>query len=113
MAAGYQDLYIEQGTTFNTQITLDDDTGVPLNLTNFTVASQGRRSYYSANTSVIFNATVFDANNGIIQLSADAPTTANLIPGKLVYDVVVTDTVSNYKTRVLEGSIIVSPSVTR
>ena len=32
MAAGYQDLYIEQGTTFTTQITLDDNMGGAFNL---------------------------------------------------------------------------------
>ena len=113
MAAGYQELLIEQGTTFTTQITLDDNMGGAFNLTGFNVSSQARRSYYSSNTALVFNATVFSANSGIIQLSADAPTTANLIPGKLVYDVLLTDTVTNNVTRVLEGQIIVSPSVTR
>lgn len=113
MPAGYQELYIEQGTTFTTQITLDDNMGGPFDLTNYTVASQARKSYYSANASIVFNASVFDANNGIIQLSADAATTANVTPGKLVYDVMVTDTVSGNVTRVLEGQIFVSPSVTR
>lgn len=113
MPAGYQELYIEQGTTFTAQITLDDDMGDPFDLTNYTVTSQARKSYYSANASIIFNASVFDANNGIIQLSADATMTANVTPGKLVYDVMITDTISGNVTRVLEGQIFVSPSVTR
>ena len=54
-------------------------------------------------------------NNGIIELSANASSTANVSTngGKLVYDVLLTDTVTNNVTRVLEGQIIVSPSVTR
>ena len=113
MAAGYQELLIEQGTTFTTQITLDDSFGNAFNLTNFTVASQARKSYYSANPSIVFNASVYDASNGIIQLSANAATTANVTPGKLVYDVLITDTSSGTVTRVLEGQIFVTPSVTR
>ena len=113
MPAGYQDLYLEQGATFTTQITLDDNTGAPYNLTNFTVASQARKSYYSANASITFNASIYDASNGVIQLSANAATTANVTPGKLVYDVLITDTASGTVTRVLEGQIFVTPSVTR
>lgn len=113
MPAGYQELYIEQGTTFTTQITLDDNMGGAFNLTGYTVASQARKSYYSANASIVFNASVYDANNGIIQLTANAASTSVVSPGKLVYDVMVTDTVSGNVIRVLEGQIFVSPSVTR
>ena len=113
MPAGYQDLYLEQGTTFTTQITLDDNTGAALNLANFTVASQARKSYFSASPSITFDTSFPDAANGVILLSADAAATTNISPGQLVYDVVLTDTNSNNVTRVLEGKIYVSPSVTR
>jgi len=112
MAAGYQDIFMEQGVTYVNQITLDDVTGSPYNLTGFTVKSQAKKSYYSANPTIVFNATVYDANNGIIQLSANTAVTANVPPGKLVYDVVIMDT-GNTVTRVLEGQIFVSPAVTK
>ena len=55
-----------------------------------------------------------DANNGIIQLSLDAPTLSNVAPGKYVYDVkVATTSGTPTVTRVLEGQVIVSPDVTR
>ena len=114
MAAGYLDLFIEQGSTFTTQATLSDTNGAPYNLTGFTVRSQARTSYYSNTTSLVFNATVYNANNGIIQLSANSATTTNIsAKQKLVYDVIITDTYSGTITRVLEGQIFVSPSVTR
>ena len=113
MAAAYQDLYLEQGTTYTEQITLTDQYGAPYNLLNFTINSQGRKSYFSANASIIFSTSVADANNGIIQLSLDAPTSSNVYPGKYVYDVTLTDSSTHNVTRVLEGQIIVSPSVTR
>jgi hypothetical protein len=112
MAAGYQDIFINQGEDFNTQVTLYDDYGNPYNLTGFTIASQAKTSYYTANASLVFTATVADATNGVIQLSANNTATANLDARmKLVYDVYITDP-SNIKTRVLEGQIIVSPGVT-
>lgn len=114
MAAGYQDLFLEQGTTFTTQLTLADSNGSPYDLNGFTVKSQARKSYYSSNTAIVFNAVAYDASNGVIQLSANATTTATVSSKqKLVYDVMITETVSNNVTRVLEGQIFVSPSVTK
>lgn len=113
MPAAYQDLNLEQGTTFTEQITLTDQYGASYNLYNFSIASQARKSYFSANASIIFNASVYDAPNGIIQLTVDAPTLANVSAGKYVYDVKITDSASHNVTRVLEGQVFVSPDVTR
>lgn len=113
MAAGYQDLFLEQGTTFTTSITLDDSNGSPYNLTDFSVRSQARKSYYSDNTVITFNASIIDANSGVIQLAANSATTSNVSAGKLVYDVLITQVSTGVVTRVLEGQIIVSPTVTR
>lgn len=112
--AGYQNLFLNQGETFTTQLTLDDGNGLPYNLTGFSIASQAKKSYYSANASIVFNTSIFDANNGVIQLSANAATTANLPipPNQLVYDVYIRDNSSNNVTRVLEGIIYISPAST-
>ena len=116
MAAAYQDQYLEKGTTFNAQLTLTDDTGTPYNLNGFIVESEARLSYYSANVAIEFETSIPDADNGIIILSANSATTANVYAGpvhKLVYDVILTDTGNGNVTRVLEGQIFVSPSVSR
>ena len=112
--AGYSNLYLNQGETFNSQLTLTDSNGNAYNLTGFTLASSARRSYYSANASIIFTVSVVNANNGVIQLSANSATTLNVstIGPNLVYDVFIKDP-SNTVTKVLEGQIFVSPSVTR
>ena len=49
-----QNLYLNQGETFTTSLTLDDSNGTPYNLTGFSVASQAKTSYYTANTILIF-----------------------------------------------------------
>ena len=113
MAAGYQDLFLNQNESFTTALTLDDVNGVAYNLNGFTVKSQAKKSYYSDTIALNFNASVSDANNGVITLSANAATTSNVSAGKLVYDVVMTQTSTGIVTRVLEGQIFVSPAVTR
>ena len=113
MAAGYTELYLEQGTTFTTQITLDDVYGQPYNLDGFTVKSQAKKSYYSTQTSINFVSTIHDSANGIIQLAANSATTSNVSAGKLVFDVLLIEPSTNNVTRVLEGQIFVSPSVTK
>ena len=111
MAAGYQNLYIEQGSTFTFTITLDDVYGDAYNLSGYTVKSQMRKSYYSANTTAVFTSSL-NPTQGVISLSLSAPTTANIATGRYVYDATITDNLGNV-TRILEGVIDVSPSVTR
>ena len=112
MPAGYSNLYLNQGETFVSQLSLTDSTGVPYDLTSFHIASSAKRSYYSANNTINFVVSIVNANNGTIQLTANAATTANIPAGNLVYDVLIRDTASNNITRVLEGQIFVSPGVT-
>jgi hypothetical protein len=111
MAAGYADQYLEQGSTFNSQLTLTDDYGNPYNLSNFTVYSSAKKSYTSSNVAMTFTVTTVNAGAGIVALSLDAPTTANVPYGKYVYDVIVKDQF-NVVSRILEGQIFVSPGVT-
>ena len=113
MPAGYVDQYIEQGTTFTSELSLDDPSGNPYNLTGYTVRSQARRSYYSSNATITFTTTVVNANNGVLKLEANSAITSNVRPGKLVYDVILTHTQTGQVTRILEGQIFVSPAVTR
>jgi hypothetical protein len=112
MAAGYQDQWLEQGSDFLTDLTLNDVNGNPYDLTDFTVESKAKTSYYSKNVVITFDASVADAANGIIMLAANNAVTANVSPRqKLVYDVIITDSNSGAKTRVLEGLIFVDPAV--
>jgi hypothetical protein len=78
----------------------------------FSVSSAAKTSYYTANAAFVFNATVYDAQNGIIKLSANSTVTSTVSAmQKLVYDVIVTDS-NGLKSRVLEGNIYISPGVT-
>ena len=112
MAAGYQELYLEQGTTFTTSITLDDVDGVPFDLTDIEAKSQIRKSYYSANSTAEFIIQITDPPAGTIFMKLDANTTTSIAAGRYVYDVAIKDS-ANTVTRVLEGIVNVLPQVTR
>ncbi len=107
----YQDQYLDQGSTFNTQINLSDNNGIPYNLTGFIVSAQAKKSYYTPNVAINFTSTIVNANTGTISLSANNIQTSNVY-GTLVYDVILTELSSNNVTRVLEGKIYVNPGVT-
>lgn len=112
MPAGYSELFLEQGASFNTSITLDDVSGEAFNLVNYTASSQMRKSYYSSNAAATFVvSTGNDPSLGTITMSIDAANTANIYPGRYVYDVYVTN--NEARVRVLEGIINVTPQVTK
>jgi hypothetical protein len=112
MPAGYSELFLEQGANFNTSITLDDVSGVAFNLVNYTATSQMRKSYYSSNAAATFTVSTGPAPSlGIITISLDSANTANIYPGRYVYDVYISQ--ANNRTRVLEGIVNVSPQATK
>ena len=56
--------------------------------------------------------TVSNAANGELTMAMTAANTANLTPGRMVYDLLITSPTS-VKTRVVEGIATILPSVTR
>ena len=114
MPAGYSELFLEQGASFNTSITLDDVAGAAFNLASYTASSQMRKSYYSSNAAATFSvSTGGDPSQGTITLSLDSANTANIYPGRYVYDVFMVDSLSNVHSRIVEGIVTVTPRVTR
>ena len=111
MSAGYQELFLEQGTDFTTSITLDDVNGDPYNLTGFTAKSQMRKSYYSTNPTAQFTITINTPTSGVLNISLPSANTANIAAGRYVYDVAIKNS-ANTVTRVLEGIVNVLPRVT-
>lgn len=109
--AAYSELTLEQGATFSTTINVEDTQGTAVNLAGYSASSQIRKSYYST-TANSFTATITNNATGEITLSMTAANTANLNAGRYLYDLLITAPNST-KTRVVEGIIVVLPSVTR
>ena len=104
-------IIIDQGSTFSTYINLTQDNGDILDLTGYTATGQ-IRSWYSASNYTAFNISLTNPEMGNIYLSLSANTTASLSPGRYVYDIDTIDS-SNNVTRVVEGILTVTPSVTQ
>ena len=112
MAAGYQELFIEQGADFSTSITLDDADNQAFDLTGYVAKSQIKKSYYSSNAAAQFTITIPTPANGILNMSLSSANTANISAGRYVYDVIIKNP-SNVTTRVLEGIVNIVPQVTK
>jgi len=111
MAAAHN-LYIDQGTDFNAQITIYNDNNSPWDLTGYTGTAKIRKSYYSS-TSVDFTVSFATVRTtGTIILDLTSSQTTNMEHGRYVYDVVITNGAGK-KTRVIEGIVTINPGVTK
>ena len=111
--AAFAELFIDQGAAFNNLITLTDDvTNTSLNIVGYSARSQIRRSYYSTNATANIVCTITDGINGQITMSMTSANTANLNPNRYLFDVYTT-TPGGVASRVIEGIITVTPSVSR
>lgn len=120
MSAGVANLLIQQGETFSRLITIEDSLGVPINLTGYTARAQIRLTAQSTTIAASFLCT-FDADRstGKITISlTDTQTSAITATGD-TYSVLSTYTwdleiiVGSTVTRLLNGTVTVSPEVTR
>jgi len=104
-------LLIEQNATFSTTVNVVDSAGAAVNLYGYSASTQMRKSYYATSATII-TSTITGNANGEITLSMTAANTANLTPGRQVFDLLITSPTS-VKTRVIEGIIVISPGVTQ
>ena len=110
--AAYSEITIEQGANLTSTITVNDTQGDAVNLTTYSASAQLRKSYYSSSANTL-SAIITGNANGQITLSMTAANTANLTPGRYVYDLIIRNSIDNSVTRVVEGTAVVLPSVTR
>ena len=109
--ASISNIFIDQGATFTTTVTVTDSSGNAISLSGYAVAAQIRKTFLSS-TATAFTATISNASSGEITISLSPTQTAALEAGRFVYDVVITAS-GGTKTRVVEGQVTVNPSVTR
>ena len=109
--AAVKNLYIDQGTDFNAQITIYDDNNAPWDLDGYVGEAKIRKSYYSS-TSVDFTVSFpVIRTTGTVILDLTSTQTSSLEQGRYLYDVVLTNS-SGKKTRVIEGIVTIKAGVT-
>lgn len=104
------DLSIDQGTDYEVTLTLTDEGGNLLDLSNSNAAAQIRKSYTSLTYTEF--ATSINTAAAEISLTLTADQTNSLEAGRYVYDVELTDA-TNSISRVVEGVVTIAPQVTR
>lgn len=114
MASPYVvNLSINTGTSFTQSFTLANDSGSALNLSNYDVKSQLRKHPQSTSYVNFIATAVSPPSSGVIKIELGPNSTTSLKPGRYMYDIVITNSGNGEKTKVIEGSAIVSKSITR
>lgn len=112
MAAGIYDITVEQGATFELDITWNDSAGTPVVLTGYSARMKARTTY--TDTSVLFSLVsgteIILTTPGNIRVTIAASATATYTPGDYVYDIEMVNGTTVY--RLLQGVCTVSPEVT-
>lgn len=116
MTAATHDIVIEQGATFRLNLLWKDSSDVPINLTGYTARMQVRRKH--ADPTILLN---FTTENGAIALGGAAgtiqvtglATLTDDVPAKPgVYDLELVSA-GGVVTRLVQGSVTITPEVTR
>lgn len=110
--ASYSNISADQGADFQTSLELEDSNGDRVDLSDYVVYGQIRRTYKSA-TAEDFQVTIVDAANGAILIELSSTQTAGMKSGRYVYDVYATDESINKTLKLLEGIFELVPSVTQ
>jgi len=112
--AATANLYIEQGATFTSDVTVRDNAGEAYDLTGYNASAKMALGYASTRTRVTITTSVAsDPTTGVVTLSLTPTETSSLeAPARYVYDVELLKASDNSVIRVIQGIITVSPNVT-
>lgn len=114
MASPYVvNLSINTGTSFTQTFTLANENGSALNLSDYDIKSQLRKHPQSSSYVNFIATTVSPPSGGVIKIELEPNSTTSLKPGRYLYDIIITNNSTGDKTKVIEGSAIVSKSITR
>lgn len=116
--AQYEDLTIDQGSDVAVEIYVVDTNNAAKNLSNYSVNAKLKKTYNSdsSDTTTFASLIASPPSDGIITLALNNTQTDLLKSGRYVYDVEISFDDSNGDTvieRILEGKILVTPSVTK
>jgi hypothetical protein len=125
MAAGKYSFTLEQGSTFERQLTYQDSNGVPIDLTSYSARMQIRPSpgsptlYLTLSSSLMPDGTGLNMNgltganpttSGTIGIVISAATSSMLTFDEAAYDLEIYS--GSYASRIIEGRVKLSKEVT-
>lgn len=112
MSVYVSNITIPVGADFNQTFILSNSFGNSLNLSGYTASSVLKKHPNSSKTSAVFDITFIEPRlTGQIRISLASSITSQLKSGRYCYDVLVDDG-NGERTRVVEGSALVTAGVT-
>ena len=110
MAAYVSNIIIDQGADFTQTYNLEGSNNAPLNLNGYTGASFMKKSPSSLTNTAEFTVSFPSRSSGQLRISLGSNVTNALKPGRYTYDILINN--GSVKTRIVEGSAIVTAGVT-
>ena len=110
MTARNINLVLDQGVDFEATFTVKNENSSALNLTGYTGEAKLRK-HPAATKYNAFIVTFPNRVNGQIKVAMASTTTTAIEGGRYVYDLVLTSP-NAYKTRPIQGNVLVIPGVT-
>jgi hypothetical protein len=109
MAVPAVNITIEQGADFSSTFTITNSDGSVYNLLNNTATAKLKK-FPESTTSYDFSASI-TVNTGKITLSMSNAVSSTITPGRYYYDILLTNSISGLKTRVIEGMALVTAAI--
>lgn len=108
MAVAAVNIVIEQGTDYQEVFTVNNPDGSPLDLTGHTGIAKIKK-FPESTTSTSFNVGIVSATGQVVVSLANT-VTDDLKAGRYYYDVIITSSATNKKTKVVDGMVLVNAS---
>lgn len=105
------DLYINQGTDYQADLTVEDAAGAAIDITGYSVAGSFKHSFDAESASGTLTVALQDAANGIIRVTSADTDFADIKARRYVYDITMTSGAGTV-TRIFEGILHLKPQVT-
>ena len=112
MTAAAYNLTIDQGSDFALDLVIKDD-NVVKNLTNYSVRAQMRNTKGASSVAATFTCTIPNASAGEVKIELPNATSSALSAGKYYYDLEIHTAADAIVKRLMQGTVILTPEVTR
>jgi hypothetical protein len=112
MTAAAYNLTIDQGSDFALDLVVKEDNTVK-NLTNYSVRAQMRNTKGASSVAATFTCTIPNASAGEVKIELPNATSSALSAGKYYYDLEIYTAADGIVKRLMQGTVILTPEVTR
>ena len=103
-----RNILLYQGANGVIQSAVSDANNAGVDLTNYNISAKAKKHHDSANSIIM---TCNGYSNGIIVCTINSETTSSMDAGRYVYDIDITDTLTNNTIRIQHGLLVLKPNV--